>query len=226
MPTPAKSQPKPQQATYVLPVAIFLFGIVLAIAATFHVLIFLQERAGAAFDEQIAQNEQETAAILTADVQKYLDAKAAVKGIDPNRIPFSQVLERLVRVLPESVLVSSLAIDTQNKLTVNLVTGDYPSVANAATAIRKDTLFSSAFIPNASSATSTDRGTVVNFPIVVELNLEAGAVAAPARRVPSATTTPSAVPSGAPSIAPAATVVPTPDAAAVTPAPSATVSPL
>lgn len=206
MPSPVpKSPTKPQQATYVLPVAVFLFGIVLAIAATFHVLIFLQERAGAAFDEQIAQNEQETAAILTEDVKKYLDAKAAVKGIDPNRVRFSEVLTSLVDTLPLDldIQVSSLSIDTQNKLTVNLVTADYPSVAAAVTAIRKNGLFASAFIPNASSATSTDRGTVVNFPIVVELNLDSVATAAPARRVSVPTTVPAATPvPSAPSVPP------------------------
>lgn len=222
MPSPAPKSPVSNTPSYVFPVAVFLFGIVLAIAVTFHVLIFFQEREGADLDARITANQQETAAILTADVQKYVDAKAAVKGVDQARIPFSQVLERLVRVLPESVLVSSLAIDAQNKLTVNLVTADYPSVAGAVTAIRRDTLFSSAFIPNASSATSPDRGTVVNFPIVVDLNLNAASAEtpAPARRLPSPTTPPSSQPTVSPSLFPTAG-----SAAPVTPGLSPTVSP-
>lgn len=210
MPSPsAKAAPPPaHSSSYILPVAIFLFGIVLAIAVTFNVLIFFQERKGADLDAQIADNEQQTAQVLTPDVQKYLDAKAAVKGIDPNRVPFSQVLERLVRVLPESVLVSSLTIDAQNKLTVNLVTSDYPSVAAAATAIRRDNLFASAFIPNASTSTSPDRGSIVNFPIVVELNLNASSATAQPRRVPAATTSPAPAASATPVASPTPAVSP------------------
>ena len=207
MPPPSAkaATPPAHSSSYILPVAIFLFGIVLAIAVTFNALIFFQERKGAELDAQIQENEQKTAAVLTADVQQYLDAKAAVKGIDPNRIPFSRILEHLIAQLEDmntnlslSVAVSSLAIDTQNKLTINLVTSDYPSVAAVASAIRRDSLFSSAFIPNASTSTSQDRRSVVNFPIVMELNLNASTATAQPRRVPAATTPPAPVASPSP----------------------------
>lgn len=152
-----------------LPLALFLFGLLLLVTIVMLVFTTVKQQDIDRTKQEVTDLQKQTISLQTPEVIQLEQSKKIVDQMIQKKMPWVKILQELFISLPPSVSVLSLSGDLNGKLTANLVTTSTTSVTKVLETLKQLSFFQDVFIPSVATSNAGDQGDVIHFPLVLDV---------------------------------------------------------